>query len=191
MNHELTDIYNNHLISDVFTRYHQNTRLLEILASNISGDRGSHHLSIGFSGRLSLFDALAESLTVVNLSTAQIELGISLQRQLIELFGAPHRHFWPLIREDIDSQMRVLRNCNRTPVIPKDLESLCFDITEEMDLLPSDTYTSVSMIDVLLHVPHVEKIVEHLQRILTPDGKAILTIYPPGGEGHLNDFYTD
>jgi SAM-dependent methyltransferase len=188
MNSELTDIYDKHILSDVFTRYHQNARLLEILATEISGNPGTHHLSIGFSGRLSLFDALAESLTVVNLSPAQIDLGIRLQKELVELFAAPQCALWQPIRDDVDCQMTVLRNCNRTPTLPKTLNSLCFDITKEMYLLPSSAYTSISIIDVLLHVARIEPIIGHLRRILAPGGKAILTVYPPGGEQHLNEF---
>jgi SAM-dependent methyltransferase len=188
MSSELTDIYDRHVVADVFSRYHQNSRLAEILAREIAGGPTTHHLSIGFSGRLSLFDALAESLTVINLSAAQLELGIHIQRELLEIFADPSRSLKLPMKEDIERQIAVLRKLDRTPVIPRSVQRVCLDITENMELVPASTYTSVSIIDVLLHVAHIEPVIRHLHRVLKIGGKAILTVYPPGGERHLNGY---
>jgi hypothetical protein len=190
----LTNTYDKQAIADVFTRYHQNSRLLEILATEIETGTGSHHLSIGFSGRLSLFDTLAELLTVVNLSRTQIDWGIWILGELLAIYTAALKGkttqgnpIWQYFDENdrrrvvqaIDEQIAVLRKFRKTPRRPLAIQSLCFDITDDKNLLPSRIFTSLSMIDVLLHIPNIDPVFKHLAHVLQPGGKAILTFYPP------------
>lgn len=198
MSKDLAAAYDKQTITDVFLRYTNNRRLIEILATYLGRDQSDRHLDVGFSGRLALFDSLTDDLTVLNLSKEQLEIGTRLLEATVKYFHAFRAgnadgqvaflsSLPDTIRRDIvpivDDQIAVIERAGKSPHVPSRLR-MCNTVFEyKTDGLDDSSFETLSMIDVVVHVLDVSSVFAEVARVLSPGGTAVITYFTPGANG--------
>ncbi|PWU23640.1 hypothetical protein C5B42_02315 [Candidatus Cerribacteria bacterium 'Amazon FNV 2010 28 9'] len=200
MSQGLAEAYDKQTVADVFLRYTQNRRLLEILASYIGNGSEDYHIDVGFSGRLALFSCLARDLCVVNLSQAQLDLGLSLLKELIAYYEqyrdiqndssktpASFERALPAgsaedIKSLVNEQIEIIARTGKTPRAPRTLNAYRQLFEFKTESLTDSTFHTLSMIDVTVHIKDLAPIFREINRVLIPGGVAIVTFYAPSSD---------